>query len=134
MGREVLRLLLLAAASWPCSSFFAPAALGGAARGVALESIAIDPGLGFGKTVHENLSLIAGTSRLVAMGHPLLVGASRKSFIGAITGESDPARRVAGSVALHLEASARGAQLLRVQDVAEHVQALAAWRAIRELA
>jgi dihydropteroate synthase len=105
-----------------------------AARGVALESIAIDPGLGFGKTVHENLSLIAGTSRLVAMGHPLLVGASRKSFIGAITGESDPARRVAGSVALHLEASARGAQLLRVHDVAEHVQALAAWRAIRELA
>lgn len=105
-----------------------------AARGVALESIAIDPGLGFGKTVQQNVALVAGTARFVAMGHPLLVGASRKSFIGAITGETDPARRVAGSVAVHLEAAGRGAQLLRVHDVAEHAQALVAWRAIRELA
>ena len=105
-----------------------------AACGVAIGSIAIDPGLGFGKTVQQNLALVAGTARLVAMGHPLLVGASRKSFIGAITGETDPSRRVAGSVAVHLEAAGRGAQLLRVHDVAEHAQALAAWRAIRELA
>jgi dihydropteroate synthase len=104
------------------------------ACGVAIGSIAIDPGLGFGKTVQQNVALVAGTARFVAMGHPLLVGASRKSFIGAITGETDPARRVAGSVAVHLEAAGRGAQLLRVHDVAEHAQALAAWRAIRELA
>ena len=104
------------------------------ACGVSIGSIAIDPGLGFGKTVQQNLALVAGTARFVAMGHPLLVGASRKSFIGAITGETDPARRVAGSVAVHLEAAGRGAQLLRVHDVAEHAQALAAWRAIRELA
>ncbi|MBM4052898.1 MAG: dihydropteroate synthase [Planctomycetes bacterium] len=102
------------------------------ASGVPMESIAIDPGLGFGKTVQENLSLIAGTARFVAMGHPVLVGASRKSFVGAITGEPDPARRVAGSVAMHLEAAAGGAHLLRVHDVAEHAQALAAWRAIRD--
>jgi len=105
-----------------------------AACGVSIGSIAIDPGLGFGKTVQQNLALVAGTARFVAMGHPLLVGASRKSFIGAITGETDPARRVAGSVAVHLEAAGRGAQLLRVHDVAEHAQALAAWRAIREIA
>ncbi|MBM4111524.1 MAG: dihydropteroate synthase [Phycisphaerae bacterium] len=103
-----------------------------AACGVPIESIAIDPGLGFGKTVQENLSLIAGTARFVAMGHPVLVGASRKSFIGAITGESDPARRVAGSVAVHLAAAASGVQLLRVHDVVEHAQALAAWRALRD--
>ena len=102
-----------------------------AACGVAPESIAIDPGLGFGKTVQQNVALVAGTARFVAMGRPVLVGASRKSFIGAITGESDPSRRVAGSVAVHLEAAAQGAQLLRVHDVAEHAQALAAWRAIR---
>jgi len=102
------------------------------ASGVPMEAIAIDPGLGFGKTVKENLSLIAGTARFVSMGHPVLVGASRKSFIGAITGEPDPSRRVAGSVALHLQAAADGAHLLRVHDVAEHAQALAAWRALRE--
>jgi dihydropteroate synthase len=104
------------------------------ARGVPVQSIAIDPGLGFGKTVQENLALVAGTAAFVATGHPVLVGASRKSFIGAITGEPDPARRVAGSVALHLEAATRGAHLLRVHDVAEHVQALATWRAVRALA
>ena len=104
------------------------------ACGVARGSIAIDPGLGFGKTVQQNVALVAGTAQFVAMGHPVLVGASRKSFIGAITGESDPALRVSGSVAMHLEAASRGAQLLRVHDVVEHAQALAAWRAIRELA
>ncbi len=101
------------------------------ACGVASGSIAVDPGLGFGKTVQQNVALVMGTARFVASGHPVLVGASRKSFIGAITGESEPARRVAGSVAVHLEAAAQGAHMLRVHDVAEHTQALAAWRAIR---
>ncbi|MEY4103377.1 MAG: hypothetical protein RL461_579 [Planctomycetota bacterium] len=102
-----------------------------ASCGVAREAIAVDPGLGFGKTVGQNLALLAGTDRLVATGQPVLVGASRKSFVGAVTGEQDPAHRVQGSVAMHLEAARLGAQVMRVHDVAEHAQAFAAWRAVR---
>lgn len=100
------------------------------ACGVPLGAIAIDPGLGFGKTVDQNLALVAGLRALAAMGHPVVVGASRKSFVGAVTGEADPARRDAGSIAVHLRAADAGAAVLRVHEVPGHMQALRVWRAI----
>lgn len=90
--------------------------------------VMLDPGIGFGKTALQNLTLLRELSRLVALGHPVLVGASRKSFIGQLTGEKVPHNRAAGSVAAHLFAAAQGAAALRVHDVALHRQALAVWR------
>ena len=87
--------------------------------------IAIDPGLGFGKKPGEDLALVAGAGRLAAAGHPVLIGASRKSFIGRLTGVEDPKQRVAASVWLAVEATRRGAAIVRVHDVAATRQALA---------
>jgi dihydropteroate synthase len=98
--------------------------------GVARERIAIDPGLGFGKDVPQNLALVARLAELGAIGCPVLVGASRKRFVGAITGRDDPRDRAAGSVGVALAAVARGAAILRVHDVAAHRDALAAWAAV----
>jgi dihydropteroate synthase len=95
------------------------------AAGVVHEGIAIDPGIGFGKTPQEDLALIAGADRLAAAGHPVLIGASRKSFIGRLTGVEDPKQRVPASVWLAVEATRRGAAIVRVHDVAATVQALA---------
>lgn len=100
------------------------------AAGVARERIAIDPGIGFGKTTAHNLELLRRLPELVSLGYPVLVGASRKRFIGEIAGEAVPARRVAGSVAAALAATAAGADIVRVHDVAETVQALAVADAI----
>ncbi len=88
-------------------------------------AVAIDPGVGFGKTVAHNLALLAATARLAGHGLPLLVGASRKSMIGKLVGELGPSERLPGTLALHVFAAERGAALLRVHDVAEHAQALA---------
>jgi len=96
-----------------------------AAAGVIREAIAVDPGLGFGKTVEQNLALIRGVGRLVGLGRPVFAGASRKSFIGAVTGESEPARRDPGSWAAAVALARGGARLIRVHDVAGHRQALA---------
>lgn len=99
------------------------------AAGIPRERIAVDPGIGFGKRAVHNLELMDRLPILHAMGCAVAFGASRKRFIGELTGEEVPARRVVGSVAAALAAAARGARVLRVHDVAETVQALAVMRA-----
>ncbi|MBU6505396.1 MAG: dihydropteroate synthase [Betaproteobacteria bacterium] len=98
--------------------------------GIARDRILLDPGFGFGKTVAHNLALLRGLERLAAAGYPLLVGLSRKSVLGAVTGRvvSD---RVASSVAAALAAVARGASVLRVHDVAATRDALDVWQAVQ---
>lgn len=98
--------------------------------GVARERIALDPGIGFGKTLEHNLILIAGLERIAALGYPVVVGVSRKRFIGALTGVDEPAERLAGSLAGAVCAAERGASVLRVHDVAPTVQALAVASAV----
>ncbi len=94
--------------------------------GVASERIVLDPGFGFGKTVAHNYTLLAHLPELRAGDHPLLLGVSRKSMIGAVTGR--PAdRRLGGSIAAALAGAARGAAILRVHDVADTVDALKVW-------
>src|SRR5947209_579595 len=83
----------------------------------------IDPGLGFAKTAEHNLTLLARLDELVAAGHPVLVGASRKSFIGRLTGDAPVDDRLAGSLALAVWAMEKGAAMVRVHDVQATVQA-----------
>jgi dihydropteroate synthase len=97
--------------------------------GIARERIVVDPGIGFGKSLAHNLDLLRNLGEITALAFPVLVGVSRKSMIGAITGR-DVDARLAGSIAAALAAAARGARLLRVHDVRETVDALAAWSAI----
>jgi len=101
------------------------------AAGVERENIALDPGLGFGKKVEEELALIAGTTRLVETGYPVLIGCSRKSFIGRLTGVEKPADRDPASAWLSVEAIRRGASIARVHNVAALRQALAVFEAMR---
>ena len=93
------------------------------AQGIAEERVWLDPGIGFGKTIDHNLALLARLDELVALGRPLVVGTSRKSFLGTITGR-DPQHRVAGTIATNVLALARGASIFRVHDVAEARDAL----------
>ena len=87
-------------------------------HGVARERIVLDPGLGlFGKTLEHNLELLRGLPKLAALGYPLLIGASRKRFIGDITGRTQPTERTAGSLGAAAWAIAHGAHILRVHDV-----------------
>lgn len=102
------------------------------AAGISRDSIAIDPGIGFAKIGDQNIAVLRGLSAFTGMGFPVLVGVSRKSFIGRIAGEADPARRLPGSLAAGLFALSRGAMILRVHDVAETVQAIAIWQALSE--
>ena len=102
------------------------------AAGLARERILIDPGIGFGKTVDHNLTLLQQLPALRALGYPLLLGVSRKSFIGAVAREPDAQRRLPGSIAAALWAAQQGAKILRVHDVAETVQALEVWQAMRQ--
>ncbi len=96
------------------------------ALGVDAGRIVLDPGIGFGKTVDDNFALLARQRELLALGHPLLAGWSRKSSIGAVTGR--PAdQRLAGSLAAALAALAQGASVLRVHDVAATVDAVKVW-------
>jgi len=95
------------------------------AAGVARDRIWLDPGIGFGKTVEHNLALTVRLDELVALGFPVLYAASRKRMIQAIDpAAADPLHRLGGSLALALEAAARGARMIRVHDVRETVQAL----------
>lgn len=94
------------------------------ALGIPRGRICVDPGLGFGKRVEDNLALIARLPLLANLGCTILVGASRKSFIGRISGVAEAGQRQAGSLAMALAAAAQGAHILRVHDVAETVQAL----------
>lgn len=100
------------------------------AAGIARGRIVIDPGIGFGKTAAHNITLLQGLAAFHDLGLPVLLGASRKRFIGTITGVDRAADRVAGSVAVALHAAAQGAQILRVHDVAETRQALSMWQAL----
>ncbi len=93
-------------------------------QGVAEDRIMLDPGIGFGKTIEHNLELLRRLDELVALGRPVVVGASRKSFIGRITGRIDPGERVAGTVAINVMAYERGARIFRVHDVAPSYDAL----------
>ncbi|HEX6708074.1 MAG TPA: dihydropteroate synthase [Albitalea sp.] len=97
-------------------------------RGVSASRIVLDPGIGFGKTVQHNFELLQRQDRLLARGYPLLVGWSRKSSLGKITGRPT-GDRVAASVAAALAAIQRGASIVRVHDVAATVDALAVWQA-----
>ena len=96
--------------------------------GVAPARIALDPGVGFGKTVAQNFELLAHQDQLLALGYGLLVGWSRKSSLGAVTG-CEVGERLVPSVAAALLAVERGARIVRVHDVAPTVQALKVWRA-----
>ena len=104
------------------------------AAGIAREQILVDPGIGFGKTVQHNLQLINGLALLHGLGCAIMLGASRKRFIGALSGEAPADQRLGGSVALALKGADQGAQLLRVHDVAETVQAVRIWRGLRDAA
>ena len=94
------------------------------AAGISADRIILDPGFGFGKNLEHNLALFRSLPRLTAMGYPLLVGVSRKTMVGAITGR-EVAQRMPGSIVLAALAAERGAAILRVHDVAETVDALA---------
>ncbi len=97
------------------------------ARGVAAERIVFDPGIGFGKSVEHNLDLLRRQPELLALGRPLLLGWSRKSTLGAITGRPVD-ERLAASVAAALAAVGQGARIIRVHDVAATADALKVWR------
>ena len=97
--------------------------------GIPRERLIADPGIGFGKTTTHNLEIMAGLALYHGLGVPLLLGASRKRFIGTLTGATDPLARIPGSVAATLAGVAQGAQILRVHDVAATRQALTIWQA-----
>ena len=97
--------------------------------GIARERLIVDPGIGFGKTTAHNLELLAGLSLFHALGTAVMLGASRKSFIGTLTGIPDPSDRVPGSVAAALAGALQGAHIVRVHDVAATRQALTVWEA-----
>ena len=105
-----------------------------AAAGIARERIVVDPGFGFGKTVQHNLQLMNGLAMLHGLGCPVMVGASRKRTIGALSNEAPADQRLAGSLAFALKAAEQGAQLIRVHDVPETVQAIRIWRGLRDAA
>jgi dihydropteroate synthase len=99
--------------------------------GIPEERICLDPGIGFGKTAEHNVELLARLDELVALGRPVLVGASRKRFLGRILGDREALTGpVAAGVGVAVLAYERGASLFRVHDVREHVEALAAARAV----
>ena len=100
------------------------------AAGIQRSSIALDPGIGFAKSVEGNIALLQGLSALQALGRPILVGVSRKQFVGTLSGVSEASDRVAGSIAAGLYALSQGASILRVHDVAATVQAVRLWRAL----
>ena len=114
----------------PVKDFLRERASALGAAGVASSRIVLDPGIGFGKTVAQNVSLLARQDELLDLGLPVLAGWSRKSSLGALTGREAPADRVSASVAAALLAVGRGAKVVRVHDVRDTVGALAIWRAV----
>jgi dihydropteroate synthase len=99
--------------------------------GIPEDHVCLDPGIGFGKTVEHNVELLARLDEIVAIGRPVLVGASRKRFLGRLLGDPDALTGpVSAGVAVAVLAYARGASLFRVHDVRQHVEALAAARAV----
>ena len=102
--------------------------------GIARERILVDPGFGFGKTVAHNLELMNGLALFHSLGCPLVIGPSRKRTIGALSAEAPVDKRLGGSIAFALKAAEQGAQIVRVHDVFETVQALRVWRGMRDQA
>lgn len=99
------------------------------AVGISRDRIVIDPGIGFGKTLQHNLTLLRGLSLFHTLGCPILLGASRKRFIGTLSGTETADQRMPGSVAVALAGIAQGVQITRVHDIAETKQALTLWQA-----
>jgi dihydropteroate synthase len=110
------------------TSFLAAAAAKAVQAGLDPASLALDPGIGFGKRLEDNLALLSRLDELVALGYPLLVGLSRKAFVGAITGRPVE-ERLAGSLGAACAAFFRGARIFRVHDVPETKDALALFAA-----
>ncbi|MCH8615815.1 dihydropteroate synthase [Sphingomonas sp. SM33] len=104
------------------------------AAGIDRARILIDPGFGFGKTVAHNLELMNCLATFHSLGCPLVLGASRKRTIGALSGEAPANDRLGGSIAFALKSVEQGAQIVRVHDVPEAVQALRIWRGLRDQA
>src|SRR5690349_21622719 len=104
------------------------------AEGIGAECVAVDPGIGFSKRSEHSLRVLASLDRLAAWGYPVVVGASRKRFVGELSGVSEPAARVNGSVGAAIAAFERGARVLRVHDVAATRQALNVVDAVRRAA
>lgn len=104
------------------------------AAGIARDKIVLDPGVGFGKSMADNLALLNALPLFHALGQPLLLGASRKRMIGALSNEAPAHQRLGGSVLLAAKGMDAGVQLLRVHDVPETVQAMRVWRGLRDAA
>ena len=104
------------------------------AAGIARDRILVDVGFGFGKSVAHNLELMNGLGLFHSLDCALVLGASRKRTIGALSGEAYPDERLGGSIALALKAVEQGAQIVRVHDVPETVQAIRVWRGLRDQA
>lgn len=102
--------------------------------GISRSRILVDPGFGFGKNVGHNLELMNGLALFHSLGCPIVIGASRKRTIGALSGEAPADKRVGGSIAFAIKAAEQGAQILRVHDVFETVQAVKVWRGLRDQA
>jgi len=114
--------------------FLADARARAIAAGISEDRILLDPGIGFGKSLAENLALLNALPLFHALGSPLMVGASRKRMIGALSQEEAADNRLAGSLALAIKGMAAGVHLLRVHDVAETVQARNVWRGLTDAA
>ena len=98
--------------------------------GICADAIMLDPGIGFAKDADQSATILRALDRFAVLGHPLLVGVSRKSFIGSLANEPDARQRLPGSLAAALFALSRGAAVVRVHDVAETRQAIAVWSAL----
>ena len=117
---------------WDISDFLRARAHAAQSAGVAPDAIIIDPGLGFGKSVQDTLTLIRRTGELTSLGYPVLSALSRKSFVGRVSfgHDSTPDERLPGTLAMSVMHYLSGARLFRVHDVREHIQALAAAAAV----
>jgi len=104
------------------------------AAGIARQRLLIDPGLGFGKSLSDNLVLVNNLSLFHGIGCPILFGASRKRMIGALSNEAPADARLGGSIFLAMKAVEQGAHIVRVHDVPETVQAIHVWRGLRDSA
>lgn len=104
------------------------------AAGISRERIMVDPGIGFGKSLADNLAILNRLALYQALGVPVLLGVSRKRMIGALSNEAPVEARLAGSLALAMRGMEQGVQVLRVHDVAESVQAVHVWRGLRDAA
>ncbi len=104
------------------------------AAGVDRAKVIVDPGIGFGKSLQDNLALLNGLAMFHGLGCPVMLGASRKRMIGALASEAPADQRLGGSIALALKGAEAGVHLLRVHDVPETMQALKVWRGLRDQA